>query len=183
MLYPVNFEEKIEFDQIRNFISSYCLSALGKDELNKMHFLCDNNQIIIRIKQTLEFVDILKNEDCPDLIIYDLRSNITRIRINDSYLSTKELFDLYRLLATLSDIIQYLNKLNDNNAYKYPNLQLLTIDIDYFPDIYKSIDKIINNYGEIKNTASKELDTIRKDKSAAERNVSRLLQAIVKKAQ
>jgi DNA mismatch repair protein MutS2 len=183
MLYPENFEEKIEFDQIRNYISSYCLSDLGKDELNKMNFLCDNNLIIIRIKQTLEFVDILKNEECPDLIMYDLRSNITRIRINDSYLSIKELFDLYRILGTLANIIQHLNKLNETNTYKYPNLQLLTIDIRCFPEIYNCIEKIINDYGEIKNTASQELDRIRKDKSAAERNVSRLLQAIVKKAQ
>ena len=183
MLYPGNFEDKIEFNQIRYFISSYCLSSLGKDELNKMTYLCDLNQIILHIKQTLEFVDILCNDECPDLLIYDLRSSIKRIRINDSFLSVQELFDLYRLLGTLTKLIQYLNKQNETHSYIYPNLQLLTTDIKSFPEIYKSIGLIINDFGEIKNTASQALDRIRRDKSVAERNVSKILQTILKKAQ
>ena len=61
MNYPVNFEEKIEFDHIRDFLKSYCLTSLGIDKLDKMIFLKDIELITLKIKQTIEFVNILKN--------------------------------------------------------------------------------------------------------------------------
>ena len=54
MLYPKNFEEKIEFNTIRNFLKSYCLSLLGEELVDSMKFEYDINIIKKSIDQTLD---------------------------------------------------------------------------------------------------------------------------------
>lgn len=186
MIYPNNFEEKIEFNQVRQYINSYCVSSLGIECLNDMHFMIDIEKISISLHQTMEFVSILQNDDFPQLSIFDLRQSFKRIHISDTFLSTQELFDLYRSLSTLNNIINYLcsyKESGNNNEYKYPYLQLLTVDKQYFPDIYKHISIILNEFGEIRDTASADLSRIRKEKLIAEKNVSKVLHYILKNAQ
>ncbi len=186
MIYPDNFEEKIEFNLVRNFLNSYCLTSLGKDKLSEIKFIIDKEQIILKIKQTIEFTEIIRNEDFPELIFFDLRTSIKRIRVEDSFLSIHELFELYRSIKTLILIIRYLNTMDETrnqDEFKYPNLQLLTHDVTSFPDIYKCISNVLNEFGEIKNSASPELNRIRNEKAAAERNVSKVLHNILKQAQ
>ena len=186
MNYPVNFEEKIEFDHIRDFLKSYCLTSLGIDKLDKMIFLKDIELITLKIKQTIEFVNILKINDFPDLNFFDLRSAIKHIRIEDTFLPTYELFQLYKTLATLNLVIKYLNSVDESSKvvkFKYPNLQLLTDGKDSFQNIYKCISSILNEFGDIKDNASPDLSRIRREKSSAERNVSKILNNILAQAQ
>ena len=185
MIYPNNFEEKIEFDYVRNILNSYCLTDLGKDKLKKMVFCREKDYIELQIKQTIEFVEILKTDEFPELNFYDLRICIKRIRIEDTFLSLQELYQLFRSLSSLSSIIKYLNTVDDSgkdNSFKYPNLQKLTLGKNAFPNIYKCISIIINDFGEIKDSASPNLAKIRREKSVAERNVSKVLHNILKQA-
>lgn len=36
MIYPSNFENKIQFSEIRSLLKGYCLSQLGKDKVDAM---------------------------------------------------------------------------------------------------------------------------------------------------
>ena len=38
MIYPATFEQKIGFDEIRTLLKGYCLSTLGKDEVDALDF-------------------------------------------------------------------------------------------------------------------------------------------------
>lgn len=186
MIYPLNFEEKIEFNHVRDFLRSYCLTSLGVDMLEKMSFSKDIELITLNIKQTIEFVNILKINDFPELNIYDLRLAIKHIRVEDTFLPVYELFELYKTLATLNLVIKYLNSLDESSKeqkYKYPNLQLLTIGKNSFQEIYNYISNVLNDFGEIKDNASPDLSRIRREKSTAERNVSKILHNILAQAQ
>lgn len=41
MIYPENFESKIKFDKIRQLISAYCLSDMGKELVDDLSFMTD----------------------------------------------------------------------------------------------------------------------------------------------
>ena len=41
MIYPDNFENKIQFNEIRSLLKGYCLSQLGKDKVDDMAFTSD----------------------------------------------------------------------------------------------------------------------------------------------
>ncbi len=185
MIYPNNFENKIEFSTVRFFIESYCISNLGKEKLNQIYFQTDNLKINEQITQTIEFVEIIKSDNFPALQIYDIREQIKRIKLNESYLVTDDFLKLYHSLNSIESIIRYLNQTKDSSKehdYKYPHLHLLVENKIYFKDICKSILNIINEFGEVRDKASKELFRIRKEKSAAERSISKLIHNILKQA-
>ena len=185
MIYPQNFEDKIEFSTVREFLSGYCVSVLGRDKLAEVKFTFDKDLIELMIRQTMEFIEILKFDNFPILNIYDLRFNIKRIRINESYLSVQELYELYKSLITLGQILVFLNQTDEsvNHNYKYPNLQMLTDGCFDVSKIYKCISSVLTDNGAIKDTASPDLARIRREKATAERNVSKILHNILKNAQ
>ena len=55
MIYPSNFETKIQFSEIRSLLKGYCLSQLGKDKVDTMAFSDDAEQINMALRQTREF--------------------------------------------------------------------------------------------------------------------------------
>ena len=100
MIYPDNFEQKIGFNEIRNMLRERCLSTLGKEQVEKMAFSDDAEQVNEWLKQVREFRRlILEVEDFPLQYFYDVRESIVRIRIENTHLEENELFDLRRSLA------------------------------------------------------------------------------------
>ena len=63
MIYPQNFEQKIGFDKIREQISAFCISTLGKYYVDKMKFSTDFLQIQKLILQTEEFLKIILSRE------------------------------------------------------------------------------------------------------------------------
>ena len=55
MIYPDNFEQKIGFNEIRNMLRERCLSTLGKEQVEKMAFSDDAEQVNEWLKQVREF--------------------------------------------------------------------------------------------------------------------------------
>ena len=55
MIYPSNFENKIQFGEIRSLLKERCLSQLGKDKVEKMAFNDDVERINTLLRQTHEF--------------------------------------------------------------------------------------------------------------------------------
>ena len=102
MIYPDNFEQKIGFNEIRNMLRERCLSTLGKEQVEKMAFSDDAEQVNEWLKQVREFRRlILEVEDFPLQYFYDVRESIVRIRIENTHLEENELFDLRRSLSTI----------------------------------------------------------------------------------
>ena len=52
MIYPSNFESKIQFSEIRSLLKGYCLSQLGKDKVDAMAFGNDAELINTALRQT-----------------------------------------------------------------------------------------------------------------------------------
>ena len=63
MVYPENFESKIKFDKIRQFVQKNCLSDMGRDLVEAMKFSTEPTEIRERLEETQEFMSILEEED------------------------------------------------------------------------------------------------------------------------
>ncbi len=200
MIYPDNFEEKIGFDTVRGILSEGCLCALGRQRVEQMNFSHEYQKVKREVRQTMEFVQILLNEDFPDQNFYDVRASLKRIRIDNTYLDTKELFDLQRSLDTITKIVTFLSKTNhaeDDNDYDvapsaedehstkgklFPELYALSADVRTFPMIVRRIDQILDKYGNVKDSASIELMRIRRELSQTAGSISKSLQNILRNA-
>ena len=184
MIYPSNFENKIQFSEIRSLLKGYCLCQLGKDKVDEMVFSGDVERIGTMLRQTREFRRLQEeSDDFPLQYFFDMRASIKRIRLEGTHLEENEIFDLRRSLETIAGIVRFLNRGTDEGEYDYPTLHKLTEGVLTFPEILRRIDQILDKYGKVKDTASPALSDIRLQLRKAEGSVSRTLYSILKAAQ
>lgn len=165
-------------------LKGYCLSQLGKDKVDDMAFTSDAERINTALSQTREFRRMQEEaDDFPLQFFFDMRASIKRIRIDGTHLEENEIFDLRRSLETISGIVKFLNRSDDDGNYDHPTLHALTEDVVTFPELIRRIDQILDKYGKIKDTASPRLAEIRSQLRKAEGSVSRTLYNILHAAQ
>ena len=183
MIYPATFEQKIGFDEIRTLLKGYCLSTLGKDEVDALDFSTKAGEINERLAHTKEFRRILEEaDDFPLQYFFDVREAVSRLRLEGTHLEENELFDLKRSLETIHAIVNHLNRSTDEK-FLYPALQRLTEEVMTFPQLIRRIDQILDKFGTIKDSASTELARIRQELSKTEGSISRTLYNILRAAQ
>ena len=183
MIYPSNFEQKTGFDKVRLLVSDKCLSPLGKERVAAMSFSTDYAFISNELDLVDEFVKIQQGEtDFPANYFFDVRYSLKRIRPEGTWMDEKELFDLKRSLQTIHDIIRFFQP-DEDGEIKYPALTALAGDILVFPQLVGRIDTILDKFGKVKDSASPELQTIRREMTITMSNISRNLQSILRAAQ
>ena len=182
MLYPKNFENKISFDQIRGLIKERCVSQQGSELIDAMSFSSDFDVIVLSLTQIEEMMTLLTEtgEGLPLGSLADLRPAFARTQADGTFLDVKDVVDLRLNVSTLRAVTSYLRVRDEE---RFPALIKMTESVELFPDIEREIDRIINKYGEVKDTASPQLAEIRRAILSAQSSISKTLNAILKQAQ
>ena len=116
MIYPKTFEHKIGFDEIRTLLRERCLSTLGKEKIDDMSVSTNPTIINEWLQQVKEFRLLQEQaDDFPMQFFFDVRESVARLRLEGTHLNEDELFDLKRSLETIYNIVNYLNRDEDNN--------------------------------------------------------------------
>jgi len=183
VIYPDNIEQKIDFTLIRERLSAYCSSNLGREQVEQMEYLTDFDTIDYLLKETREMLHILEDTSLanPRGDIYDLRENLARIRIEGLFLDEEELNQLRQTLSYAIELEQFFTRLDGN---RFPILHTLTISATpVLLPLKTRIERILDPYGRLKDNASPELARIRKELNAAQGSVSRAINSILRQAQ
>ncbi|NPD92689.1 endonuclease MutS2 [Xylanibacter muris] len=195
MIYPNNFESKIGFNEIKTLLKQKCISNLGREMVDKISF-CDKwetvNEWLLQIKEFRLLQQ--ENDNLPLQYFFDVREAVGRLRLEGTHLEENELFDLRRSLETIMGIVNLLNISDDveehtsgqdikEKRYPYPALHRLSENVMTFPLIIRRIDQILDKFGKIKDNASPELMSIRRELSHTESGISRTLYNILRTAQ
>ena len=189
MIYPDNFENKIEFDAVRRMLKDFSLCRLGEERVDDMQFMTDFKAIGRRLDEVVEFVRVLQLEqNFPSDYYFDVREPLQRVRIAGMFMGEDELFSLRRSLDTIGRMLSILRKQGDDSGSGeenplYPNLRRLAGDVDILPSLLKAIDAIIDKFGKVKDTASPTLASLRSELSRTSGSISRTLNSILRRAQ
>ena len=189
MIYPQDFESRIEFDAVRHMLKEQCLCRIGKERVDDMQFMTDYDAVDARLDEVVEFVRLMQVEDgLPSDYFYDVREPLQRIRIEGMYMGAEELFALRRSLDTIGRILSLLRKQSGDSAEGedkpiYPRLRALAGDVEAFPRIVRDIDSIIDKFGAVKDSASPALARIRSELVRTSGSISRTLNSILRRAQ
>jgi DNA mismatch repair protein MutS2 len=180
-VYPDNFEVKIGFDRIRDLLKHKCLSVLGEEYVDGMHFQSDYDSISRQLSEADEFLRILREfPNFPTNNYFDVREPLEKIRLEGRFMEVEDLFDLKRALETLKAIVTFFSS---QKAEFLPLLCAKANRVRVYPYISERIDGILNKSGKIKDNASPELARIRKEILSVQAGISRKLHAILKQAQ
>lgn len=189
MLYPQDFESRIEFDAVRHMLKEECLCSLGRERVEAMQFMTDFAAVNTCLDEVVEFVRLMQVEESfPSDFFFDVREPLLRIRIEGMYMGAEELFALRRSLDTIGRILSILRKQSGDSADGeekplYPCLSALAGDVEAFPRIIRDIDSIIDKFGTVKDSASSTLARIRSELSRTSGSISRTLNSILRRAQ
>lgn len=181
MIYPENFESKIGFDRIRELLKERCLSPMGIEKVDGIHFNTDPALISEQLTATYEFQQLLVfEENFPSDNYFSFSACLNKIRIEGTFPEVREIYDLKRSLETVRAILNFFRSKEET---KYPILKKLCGPVKTYPYVIDSIDRIIDRHGAIKDNASARLKEIRSEIISKNILASRRLSTILKQAQ
>ncbi|MBR5395947.1 MAG: Smr/MutS family protein [Bacteroidaceae bacterium] len=195
----MSLEDKIGFNEVRAMLHGYCLSPLGHERVDAMQFLTEHEAVTTLHLQLAELSTILQTStELPDQDFFDLRPEIHRLRIEGTYLEEQTVWELLRALRTLHGWVAIVREKTPSNSplkgerheasplrggLEGSSLEKLAEGVFTFNTITRRIEQILDKFGRIKDEASSELATIRRELKRAEGSVSRTLTGILKAAQ
>ena len=180
----MSLEEKIGFNEIRAMLHGYCLSSLGHEKVDAMQFSSDHEVVTSLHLQLAELESILQTTtELPEQDFFDLREDIHRIRIEGTYLEEQTVWELLRVLRTLHSWVEIVRQSASEERTSFPALEKLAEGVFTFKSITHRLEQMLDKYGHIKDNASSELASIRRELKLTEGSVSRTLTSILKSAQ
>lgn len=164
MIYPQNIEQKIGFDTIRNMVSEHCGSPLSKEKVAQMQYSSDYDTVRRNLGLVAEFKSLIdSDEGFPAAVIRDITARLKAIRPEGTFLTAAELVDLSVTLASMAAICSFFAaRRSPEGASSLPLLDEIAIKLDPYPELSREIDRAIDRWGEIKDSASPELADIRR---------------------
>ena len=177
MIYPKDFENKIGFKSVKNRLTELCISEMGKEFVEKMRFSSDINRIKNRLSQIEDFLSLLRNGiPFPIRDYNDLRSDFKHLSIEGTVISVESLFALKPTLSALSYV---LNFFKSESADRVKALKALAEGIDIDRHIFSEITRLIDDKGEIPDSASPELAEVRREIRRKQTSIDRRMRKIL----
>ncbi len=179
IIYPTDIQGKLGVDQMLELVRQKCKSDYGVEFLKKVKPSSRLEDISKWLEQTDEMLKVLgSGENLPSRDFQDLRSFLTKIKVQGSFLQSDDFAVLKSLLSLLYDWTQFLKKFKN----EYPELCSLTYGFISDKSIVDAINMIIDERGQVRDSASPELASIRALLIQKERSVRTAINKVMRKA-
>lgn len=185
MINAEKIEQKLGFKKIREQIAGRCSTNYAKQRAGEEEVSCKKETIDKRLRLTDEMrVISIFEQSFPRNGYVDTIHFLKPLETPSAVISLNDMISLKQFLATLKELTLFFreDKLNSGKSQKYPNLFKLAAPVIYPPEILYRIDEIVDRHGEVKDTASPQLQEIRRNLREKENSVSRRVQAVLKRA-
>ncbi len=181
MIYPQSFEHKIGFAGVRKAIVEQCLTEAAREfAAQEITFQTDCHAISAALEATAEMVKIISSDSdtLPLGRVADIRHSLLAVRIDGTFLPAEELADVRNSLEAFGTIATFFNKTAD----EYPRLSAIASTIGAYPEIVRTIDRIIDRYGNVLDSASPELADIRRSLARAQGAIAATMRRVLASA-
>ena len=183
MFYPNNIESKIDFTVIREELMHRCASALGRERVEAMTMEPEYEKVSYLLNLTDQMYKAEHDAmlTLPRGDIYDMREAIARIRIEGLFLDEAELDDLRHTLSYAVEMERFFVSLDEQ---RYGLLRELGSQgsLGVLGGTVREIDRILDRYGKLADSASPELARIRREITNLQGSVGRTLASILRQA-
>ncbi len=168
--------EKLEFNKIKNILSEFSETNIGKNNCLKLEPLKDKSKVEKSLQETTEAVSLLyRKGNIPIYPLQNIETHILNLK-NQNFLSIKSLLEITLLLTTSRNLKNYYfeEELNQTNYLK-----------NYFDHLYTNIgieEKIsscILDDQTIADKASSELYNIRTSIKSIQKEIKSKLQVLI----
>ena len=180
MIYPVNFEQKIGFDRVREQVASLCSMQVAREIIAGEKFSTSRAEIerkqeIADEMRTLMMLD----PDAPRDEFPDMEAVMAKIGVEGTFLTTEEVVILRRALTAVGNMVGFVMSRSES---QYPRLRKRSESVCIFPDVVRRINQLVDEDGEIRDGASPELVAIRRSIREHEGQVTKRLNQVLNNA-
>ncbi|UXX79047.1 Smr/MutS family protein [Reichenbachiella carrageenanivorans] len=177
--YPKDIEVKLGFDKIKQLIKDRCLSTLGEDYVDRLTLTTHTSKINEWMDQTREFIKILSSgSSFPQSNYTDVSPSLKRAELPGNFLDEDEFFDVKLVLGTLLKMLRFF----EHHQEDYPVLSERVSHIDLGDSLYIELEKKIDEKGQLRDDASRELMSIRSAISKSQIRARTAVNKILKEA-
>lgn len=177
----MNFEQKIGFDKVRTMVSVKCATDYARNRVEDEEFSSDPDDIMMRLCLTDEMRLICLFEDSFPVSGYiDTKPFLTPLQAEYSWIDLESLVKLRSSQDTLRGVLSFFRGCKDD---LYPNLRAIASSVNYFPEVSRRINAIIDKNNEVKDTASPALQDIRRSLKEKSASISKRIASILRQAQ
>lgn len=181
MIYPESFENKIGFSAVRAAIASKCTTPPGRDfAAAELRFMTDFHAISAALEATAEMLAIITGGDDDGLPIgrvADIRRTLASVRIDGTFLPADELAAVRNALDAFGRIASFFAKAAGEGLY--PRLCTVVSALGQFPEPVRAIDRVIDRYGNVLDSASPELAEIRRSLTRAQGSIASTMRRVM----
>lgn len=190
MIYPKDFESKIGFDGVRKHLAELCVSRLGKECVEKMSFSASLDEVTHRLRCVDELKRIIEASiPYPVPSAHDVAPYLTEIKAAGSFMNAERLYHLMLVLVSVNEVRTFYCATRDDDAedagtdaYLYPALASEMRDLMAFPAVISTIQRAVDKFGEVKDSASPELYEIREKIRRSAGAMQRQMRAVLDRA-
>ena len=167
-----------EFEKVKHLAEEECAGLLGQQLLQQTQPLDNFVTVVKLLEQTEEFRKILSNaEPFPTDTYPDVSSEIKLLGIRNSVLSLTQVVQLSKIVNNMRLIFDFFK----GREPRFPLLFSLLSETVYEKAILEEIDKIIDDTGVVRSTASPELARIRKNLSRKRTEADQIYISVINK--
>ena len=180
MIYPVNFEQKIGFDRVREQVAALCSMQVARDIILGEKFSTSRSEIERRQETADEMRTLLMlDPDAPRDEFPDMEGVVAKIGVEGTFLTTEEVVILRRALTAVGNMVGFVMSRSES---QYPRLRKRSERVCIFPDVVRRINQLVDDDGEIRDGASPELLQIRRAIREHEGQVTKRLNQVLNNA-
>ncbi len=180
MIYPSDFEHKVGFDRLRDQIAALCTMSASTRLVTEQRFTSSHDTIVRRLSLADEMRQALMMESgAPRGEYVDIDAVVEKIRVEGVFLDTAEAVALRSALRCVDEFVAFIMS---RPAASYPWLRRISEGVESYPHVVRLIDSIVDDMGEVRDSASAELARLRRARRDHEAQVSKRLQQVLSSA-
>ncbi|NTU58100.1 MAG: endonuclease MutS2 [Chlorobiaceae bacterium] len=172
--------KKLEFDKVASHAAGFCISSMGRDLMLALRPIEGREELARELVRVLELKNfLLEGSPLPFSMLPDTRRLLDKLEVLDSWLEPDELLDIFFLLQ--GSVL--LRRFMFGNRGIYPELNEFTIRLWLEKSIQYSITQALDEQGQVRDTASDGLYTIRRELDEARSSLRRRMERILRRCQ
>ena len=166
---PKKTLEDLEFFEVTEQIADFAITPMGKASCTALEPLMEQDAMLKELHIVSEYLASFDNDNrIPNHGFEDLSPALQLLKIKNSVLEIIAFRNIAAASQTVNTLLLFFNKFK---SY-YPSLHLLKGEMVVNKEIQKEIDNVIDRFGEIRDNASENLHTIRKQIQAIKSKIS-----------
>lgn len=176
-LYPESAYIQLEFDKVKELLKAYCQCEYAKQKADQLRIHTHKKFIDTELKQSHEYKQLIQNGiRFPNDYTLNLYKELKFLSISGAVLAGDQLLEIRKLAESMEKIFRWFDT---ERRQAYEGLTEIIKDTYYEKAIIALIDDVVDEQGQVKDSASPELAEIRMNLYRKRNELRRVFEKII----